>query len=56
MAVKLQRRTVRHLGWALAAKLVLLALLYGMFFAPAHRPAIDADAEALRMHIPLPPR
>lgn len=50
--MKLPRNTIRHLAWAIAAKLSLLALLYAFFFAPSHRPSIDADAAGQRMHIP----
>lgn len=39
----------RHLFWVIAAKLGLLALLYALFFGPAHRPAVDADAVGHRI-------
>ncbi|MFT3897950.1 MAG: hypothetical protein QM719_09705 [Thermomonas sp.] len=42
----------RHLGWILAAKLALIALLYAFFFGPSSRPDIDAGAAGQRMHIP----
>lgn len=42
----------RHVAWIVAAKLLLLALLYACFFGPASRPAIDADAAGRRMNIP----
>ncbi len=34
----------RDLILLLAAKLVLLTILYALFFSPAHRPAIDIMA------------
>lgn len=39
----------RHLIAVIAVKLVLLALLYALFFSPAHRPDVDADAVAHRL-------
>jgi hypothetical protein len=39
----------RHLGWVIAAKLGLLALLYVFFFSPPHRPEVDAEAMGRRL-------
>lgn len=39
----------RHLGWVIAAKLGLLALLYVLFFSPSQRPEIDAEAMERRL-------
>ena len=39
----------RHLGWVIAAKLGLLALLYVLFFSPSQRPEIDAEAMGRRL-------
>ncbi len=35
-------RLRRHLAWAIAIKLVLIALLFALFFSSSHRPSIDA--------------
>lgn len=37
------QRLRRHLGWVVAAKLVLIVLLFLFFFSASHRPEIDAD-------------
>jgi hypothetical protein len=42
----------RHLAWAIAAKLLLLTLLYVVFFNPTLRPVIDGDAVGQRLHTP----
>ena len=34
----------RHLALLLAIKLAALALLWALFFSPAHRAAVDAEA------------
>jgi hypothetical protein len=39
----------RHLGWVIAAKLGLLALLYLLFFSPPHRPDVDAEVMGRRL-------
>ncbi len=52
--MKLPRSTVRHLIWVIAAKLGLLTLLYVLFFAPSHRP--EVDAEAMDRHFESSPR
>jgi hypothetical protein len=45
-------RLRRHLVLVIAAKLVLLALLYALFFSPAQRPDIDAGGVADRFFAP----
>lgn len=45
----LLRRAKRHLAWILIAKIGLIALLYVLFFSPAHRPDVDADAVGRRL-------
>ncbi|MBS0215950.1 MAG: hypothetical protein JSR63_05425 [Proteobacteria bacterium] len=52
--MKLPGHVSRHLVWVIAAKLGLLALLYVLFFAPSHRPRVDANAVGHRLE--LPPR
>lgn len=47
--MSLQRSTVVHLILVVIAKVALLALLYALFFAPAHRPDVDADAVGRRL-------
>jgi hypothetical protein len=39
----------RHLTLLLAAKLVALALLWALFFSPAHRTPVDDQAAAQRL-------
>jgi len=39
----------RHLIAVIAVKLALLTLLYALFFSPAHRPDVDADAVGRRL-------
>jgi hypothetical protein len=45
----------RHLLILIAVKLSLLALLYALFFGPAQRPAVNADAVARQLHSPTVP-
>lgn len=47
--MELLRRAKRHIAWILIAKIGLIALLYALFFAPAHRPDVDADAVGRRL-------
>jgi hypothetical protein len=42
--LKLPARLRRDLILLLALKATMLALLYALFFSPAHQPAIDAAA------------
>ncbi len=35
------RQLRRHIGWIVAAKLVLIALLFALFFSAGHRPDVD---------------
>lgn len=44
-------RLRRHLGWLVAAKLLLIVLLFGLFFSPSQRPAIDAPGVADRLRL-----
>ncbi len=37
----------RDIAWLLAFKLAALALIYALFFAPSHRPAIDPDTHIM---------
>ena len=41
----------RHVGWVIAAKLLLIGLLFGLFFSPADRPGIDAPGVAERLRL-----
>jgi hypothetical protein len=34
----------QEISWVIAAKILLLAALFTLFFAPSKRPKIDADA------------
>jgi hypothetical protein len=36
-----------ELGLAILAKLLLIALLYGLFFSPSHRPPADTAAHLI---------
>lgn len=47
--MKLLRSTVVHLVFVVIAKVIVLALLYALFFTPAHRPDVDADAVGRRL-------
>jgi hypothetical protein len=44
-------RLRRHLGWVIAAKLVLILLLFALFFSPSQRPGIDAPGVAERLRL-----
>ena len=44
-------RLRRHLGWLVAAKLLLILLLFGLFFSPSQRPGIDAPGVAERLRL-----
>jgi hypothetical protein len=44
----------RDISLALLLKAAALAALYGLFFAPAHRPAIDAERLATHLIAPAP--
>ncbi|MET0498090.1 MAG: cytochrome oxidase putative small subunit CydP [Steroidobacteraceae bacterium] len=42
-------RLRRHLIWAIALKLALVALLYALFFSPDHRPQLDPSGVSDRL-------
>jgi hypothetical protein len=42
----------REIGLVLALKLVALAVLYWLFFAPAHQVSVDADRAAAQLFAP----
>ena len=42
----------RAIAAALALKLVALALLWALFFAPVHRTTVDAEAAGERLSLP----
>ena len=44
-----RRRLSRELTGLIAIKLVALALLWWLFFSPAHRTTVDADAAGRRL-------
>jgi hypothetical protein len=44
-------RLRRHLGWVIAAKLLLILLLFVLFFSPSQRPGIDAPGVADRLRL-----
>jgi hypothetical protein len=44
-----RRRLSRELTGLIALKLVALALLWWLFFSPAHRTTVDADAAGRRL-------
>ena len=44
-----RRRLRRELAGLIALKLVALALLWWLFFSPAHRTVVDADAAGRRL-------
>jgi uncharacterized membrane protein len=46
-----RRRLSRELAGLIAIKLVALALLWWLFFSPAHRTAVDADAAGRRLGV-----
>jgi hypothetical protein len=41
----------RHLTLLLAIKLAALVLLWALFFSPAHRPAVDAEAAGRQLAV-----
>jgi len=43
-----QRRIRREVGWLMLAKLAALLILWGLFFSPAHRLAVDGRVTADR--------
>jgi len=47
-----RRRLRRELAGLIALKLVALALLWWLFFSPAHRTVVDADAAGRRLGVP----
>ena len=46
-----RRRLSRELTALIAIKLVALALLWWLFFSPAHRTTVDADAAGRRLGV-----
>lgn len=46
-----RRRLSRELTGLIAIKLVALALLWWLFFSPAHRTTVDADAAGRRLGV-----
>lgn len=50
------RRTLRReLSWLLVLKFAALALLWWLFFSPAHRAPVDAQAESRRLGVTRAP-
>jgi hypothetical protein len=47
-----RRRLGREVAGLIALKLVALALLWWLFFSPAHRTVVDADAAGRRLGVP----
>ena len=47
-----RRRLSREMAALIALKLAALALLWWLFFSPAHRPVVDADAAGRRLGVP----
>ena len=47
-----RRRLSREVAGLIALKLVALALLWWLFFSPAHRTLVDADAAGRRLGMP----
>jgi hypothetical protein len=47
-----RHRLRRELVGLIALKLVALALLWWLFFSPAHRTVVDADAAGRRLGVP----
>jgi hypothetical protein len=47
-----RRRLSREVAGLIALKLVALALLWWLFFSPAHRTLVDADAAGRRLGVP----
>jgi len=50
-----RRRLRRELVGLIALKLVALALLWWLFFSPAHRTAVDADSASHRLGVAATP-
>ena len=46
-----RRRLSREMAALIALKLVALALLWWLFFSPAHRTVVDADAAGRRLGV-----
>jgi hypothetical protein len=46
-----RRRLRRELAGLIALKLAALALLWWLFFSPAHRTTVDADAAGRRLGV-----
>jgi type II secretory pathway component PulM len=46
-----RRRLSRELAGLIALKLIALALLWWLFFSPAHRTMVDADAAGRRLGV-----
>ena len=46
-----RRRLSREVAGLIAIKLAALALLWWLFFSPAHRTAVDADAAGRRLGV-----
>lgn len=44
-------RLRRHIAWVIAAKLVLIALLFVLFFSADHRPDIDPSGVSDRLRL-----
>jgi hypothetical protein len=49
-------RVARDISLALLLKVAALAVLYGLFFGPAHRPVIDDGRLAAHLIAPAPSR
>jgi type II secretory pathway component PulM len=47
-----RRRLRREMAALIALKLAALALLWWLFFSPAHRTVVDADAAGQRLGVP----
>jgi hypothetical protein len=47
-----RRRLSREVAGLIALKLAALALLWWLFFSPAHRTPVDADAAGRRLGMP----
>jgi type II secretory pathway component PulM len=47
-----RRRLSREVAGLIALKLAALALLWWLFFSPAHRTLVDADAAGRRLGMP----
>jgi hypothetical protein len=47
-----RRRLSREVAGLIVLKLAALALLWWLFFSPAHRTVVDADAAGRRLGVP----